>query len=85
MYRINLRPPNLQKEKELVLPQMRIPACDVLCSCGIVAHLEMTVTRATKVTGRVECREKTLESKRGQKANRFSGFNPVVFLLFSSE
>lgn len=45
----------------------------------------MTVTRVIKVTGRVERREKTLGFERGQKANNFSGFNPVVFLLISGE
>lgn len=47
--------------------------------------LEVTVARVIKVTGRVERREKTLEFERGRRANRFSGLNPVVFLLFSHE
>lgn len=64
---------------------MRPPACDVLCLGGIVEPLEVTVARVIKVTGRVERKEKTLEFERGRRANRFSGFNPVVFLLFSSE
>lgn len=54
---------------------MRPPACDVLCSCGIVEPLEMTVTRVIKVTGRVERREKHLGSKEGRKQ--------IIFLVLT--
>lgn len=76
-----------EKESVFVLPQMRLPACDVRCSCGTVEHLEMRVPKVTEVTpkGGMQVKD-TQAGKQSRKANLFfSSFNSVVFLLFGGE
>lgn len=85
MYNINLRLLNLQKEKEACFPPDEAPSLWRIVLVWYSGTLGNDSNEGNKGDRKGGAQGKDLEFERGQRANRFSGFNPVVFLLFSGE